>query len=69
MDADSWTPPTSDANAQAAALRAAFPTYTVRVLARHGKKPRFEVVSKDGGAPYCLISTDAREIWRELRGR
>jgi hypothetical protein len=54
---------------QAAALRATFPGYTVSVLVRRGEKPRFEVVSKDGGSPYCLISTDAREIWRELRGR
>ena len=30
-------------------------------------KPRFEAVSRDGGSPYCLISDDAREIWRELR--
>jgi hypothetical protein len=26
-------------------------------------------VRKDGGSPYCLISDDAREIWRELRDR
>ena len=52
---------------QAAALRAAFPGYVVNVLVKRGEKPRFEAVSRDGGDPYCLISTDAEEIWRELR--
>ena len=55
------------AHVQAAALRTAFPGYTVSVLARRGEKPRFELVSRDGGDPYCLISEDAHEIWRELR--
>ena len=61
--------PSASAHIQAAALRAAFPQYVVNVLARRGDKPRFEVVSRDGGALYCLISDDAREIWRELRGQ
>jgi hypothetical protein len=52
---------------QAAALRAAFPDYTVNVIQNRGDKPRIEVVSRNGRSPYCLISTDAREIWRELR--
>ena len=51
---------------QAAALRAAFPQYAVNVLHRWGDRPRIEVVNRDGGNPYCLISTDALEIWREL---
>jgi hypothetical protein len=68
MNADSRVTPPPTACVQAAALRAAFPGYTVNVLARRGEKPRFEVVSRDGGNPYCLISTDAGEIWRELRG-
>jgi hypothetical protein len=55
------------ASVQAAALRAAFPQYTVNVITRRDGKPRFEALSRDGGTPYCLISTDAREIWRELR--
>jgi hypothetical protein len=55
------------ATAQAAALRAAFPQYAVNVLHRRGDRPRFELVSRDGGNPYCLISADAVEIWRELR--
>ena len=52
---------------QAAALRTAFPRYTVIVIKCRGEKPRYEVVSKDGGNPYCLISEDAKEIWRELK--
>ena len=59
--------PSPSAHVQAAALRTAFPGYAVSVLARRGEKPRFELVSRDGGHPYCLISDDAREIWRELR--
>ncbi len=54
---------------QAAALRVAFPHYVVSVLARRGGKPRFEAVSRDGGSLYCLISDNALEIWRELRGQ
>ena len=60
-------PPSPPAAAQAAALRAAFPGYTVNVLQNRGDQPRFEVVSRDGRSPYCLISTDAREIWHELQ--
>jgi hypothetical protein len=55
------------AQVQAAALRAEFTQYTVNVLPRRGGQPRFEVVRRDGGNPYCLISTDALEIWRELQ--
>lgn len=55
------------AQAQAAALRTAFPQYAVNLLQRRGDRPRFEVVSRDGGNPYCLISTDALEIWQELQ--
>jgi hypothetical protein len=52
---------------QAAELRAAFPHYAVNVLHRRGGQPRFEVVPRDGGNPYCLISPDAIEIWRVLK--
>jgi hypothetical protein len=55
------------ASVQAAALRAAFPRYAVNVLRRRGEQPRFELVHRDGGSPYCLISDDPREIWQELR--
>jgi hypothetical protein len=62
-------PPSPSAYVQAAAPSAAFPSYTVSVIPRRGERPRFEAVRKDGGSPYCLISDDAREIWRELRDR
>jgi hypothetical protein len=49
-------------------LRAAFPAYVVS-LVKTGDKARFEAVSRTGdGDPWCVISTDAREIWQELRG-
>lgn len=52
---------------QAAALRAAFPAYDVFVTWVGGKH-RIEVVrSRGDGNPWCLISTDAREIWQELK--
>ncbi len=62
----SW--PVPSALTQAAALRVAFPEYVVNVRMGRRDKPRFEVVSREGGDPYCLISTDAQEIWQELRG-
>jgi hypothetical protein len=49
-------------------LRVAFPEYVVNVRMGRRDKPRFEVVSREGGDPYCLISSDAQEIWQELRG-
>lgn len=61
-------PPLPAAMVQAAALRAAFPAYVVNVIARRGEDPRYEVVRRGGGPGlYCLISTDAGEIWYELR--
>lgn len=54
------------AHVQAAQLQAAFPGYHVTVIMRWDG-PRFELVSKDDANPWCLISPDAREIWRELR--
>ena len=59
-------PPSPSAHVQAAALRTAFPGYVVSAVTRPDEKPRFEVVSRDGGDPYCLIS-GRPEIWRELR--
>lgn len=61
-------PPGPSAHIQATALRAAFPKYAVKVIRHPVERPRFELVSRDGADLYCLISTDAREIWRELRG-
>jgi hypothetical protein len=69
MTADFQPPPPPCVKAQAAALQAAFLGYVVNVIVPgRGDEPRYEVVSRDGGNPYCLISTDAREICRELRG-
>ena len=69
MTPDFQPPPAPAARVQAAALRAAFPGYIVNVIVpAHGEKPRFELVSRNGENPYCLISADAREIWQELRG-
>lgn len=62
-------PPPSAVSVQAAALRAAFPQYIVNIIQHHGEPARYELVSRDGRSPYCLISTDAGEIWRELRNR
>jgi hypothetical protein len=60
-------PPPPSAQIQVAALRVAFPGYSFNVIWSRGEKPLFEAVSRNGGDPYCLISSDAREIWRELR--
>jgi hypothetical protein len=60
-------PPAPAPHAQVLALRTAFPDYTFNLLRHRGGTPRFEAVSRDGGSPYCLISEDAGEIWRELR--
>ena len=60
---------TAPASVHAAALRKAFPRYAVNVLRQRGERPRFEVAHRDGGSPYCLISEDPREIWRELRSQ
>jgi hypothetical protein len=57
----------SSALAEAVALRIAFPEYVVNVRLDRRDKPRFEVVSREGGDPYCLISSDAQEIRRELK--
>jgi hypothetical protein len=53
---------------QAAAIRAAFPSYEVTVSWRQGARPRFEVVTRNDGNPWCLISPDADEIRHELEG-
>lgn len=63
---DFTLPAAPGARLQLAALRGAFPDYTFNLHSGYGK-PRFEALSKTGGNPYCLISTDVREIWRELR--
>jgi hypothetical protein len=53
---------------QLAALRAAFPAYAVSVIKYRGEKPLYEAVARDTGRHlYCIISADAKEIWRELK--
>jgi hypothetical protein len=58
-------PPDPSVHVQATALRCVSRLHD-QCDYRWGQKPRFEAVSRDGGSPYCLISADAREIWREL---
>jgi len=60
--------------AQAIALRNAFPNYHVTltewpsITTWPEARPRFELVTVDDSNPWCLISSDAREIWNELKG-
>jgi hypothetical protein len=68
MSPDLQPPPAPETRAQLEALRQAFPDYAVGLI-RKGDRTRFEAVSRNGGNPYCLISDDAREIWRELRNQ
>ena len=65
---DFCPPPAPSLRVQADALRTAFPKYAVNLITT-GDKTRFEVVARPGtGAnPYCLISSDVQEIWRELK--
>jgi hypothetical protein len=66
MIPDFRQPPPRSHIVQLTALRAAFPGYTFNVIVT-GDLPRIEAVAKDLTSPvYCLISADAREIWREL---
>jgi hypothetical protein len=51
----------------AATLSREFPGYAVTVR-RDGGEPRYQLVSRDGRNPTCLISPDAQEIWDELKG-
>ena len=65
---DFCPPPPPSTRIQADALRIAFPKYAVNLITTGGKT-RFEVVARPGTSanPYCLISADVREIWRELK--
>jgi len=57
---------TPSSRSQAAAIQEAFPSYAVTVSTRQGERPRFEVVTRNDGNPWCLISSHAEEIWNEL---
>jgi hypothetical protein len=54
--------------AVAAALSRAFPGYAVTLRRDGGRQARYELISRDGRNPRCLISPDAQEIWDELNG-
>ena len=56
--------------AELAALRAALPGYDV-IVTRHRPGCRFEAIRRheDGPGPWCVISTDPADLWRELAGR
>lgn len=51
-------------------LRAALPGYDV-IINSHGPAYRFEAVRRPGApatAPWCVVSTDPADLWRELVG-
>jgi hypothetical protein len=57
--------------AELAQLRAALPGYDV-ILTCHGATYRFEATSRPnrtGPGPWCVISTDPADLWRELTPR
>jgi hypothetical protein len=52
--------------AQLDRLRAALPSYDV-TLTSHSGSYRFEAVRRtEGPGPWCLISADPADLWREL---
>ena len=56
--------------AELASLRAALPAYDV-IVTRHRAGCRFKAIRRhgDGPGPWCVISTDPADLWRELAGR
>lgn len=56
--------------AELEALRAALPGYDVNVTS-HSPAYRFEAIRRhdDGPGPWCVISSDPADLWRELAGR
>jgi hypothetical protein len=51
-----------------AALRAALPGYDVMITC-HSPARRYEAIHRtDGPGPWCVISTDPADLWRELAG-
>ena len=52
-----------------AALRAALPGYDV-IITSHSRTYRFEATRRgDGPGPWCVVSSDPGDLWRELAGR
>ncbi len=56
--------------AELAALRAALPGYDV-IITSHSPGYRYEAIRRrdDGPGPWCLISADPEDLWRELAPR
>ncbi len=52
--------------AQAKAIERQFPGYSVTITVRGDESIHYEAVTRNDGNPWCLISDDAGEIWREL---
>jgi hypothetical protein len=54
---------------QLAQLRAALPGYEV-IITSHSGTCRFEAIRRgDGTGPWCLITTDPADLWRDLVAR
>jgi hypothetical protein len=64
-----WNQSFESPEAVAIALHMEFPAYRVIVRRDRGQPPRFELLARDDRNPSCLISADAEEIWRELKGQ
>ena len=55
--------------AELAALRAALPGYDV-ILTSHSPARRYEAIRRTNGpGPWCVISSNPADLWRELAGR
>jgi hypothetical protein len=56
--------------AELAALRVALPGYDV-IVTSHRSRYRYEAIRRhgDGPGPWCVISGDPADLWRELAGR
>ncbi len=52
-----------------AALNAALPGYAVSITS-HSPAHRFEAIRRGNApGPWCVVSSDAADLWRELAGR
>jgi hypothetical protein len=55
--------------AELAALRAVLPGYAVSITSL-SSACRFEAIRRgDGPGPWCVVSSDPADLWRELAGR
>jgi hypothetical protein len=68
MTGGTWNQSFESPEAVAIALHMEFPAYRV-IVRRDRHQPRFELLASDDRNPSCLISADAEEIWRELKGQ